>query len=381
MPAAARSSEHLSVFDITDKSDRKKRHEVASKRRIMVHQTDGSGSDSPMAWRSTNAHWGVLNNAGLVQIHPLDTHVQGSYPDTIAIEVGGKFPAFLTPDPKDRAAISFNKKHKKRLNEAQTWGIEEAIRRSLGFILQDPSAKASDVTLLAHRQTYASRIYDPGQEIYQVAAREARRLGMTVPYNYKKDSGTPIPSAWKISGMVGARPHKSLRPIVRVTDNYAETRAKIAKEKLALLDIVREIKALKQTKDPGHGLKIAAYAREFPGRALNLKNLVKDAARQLKILSTLTQNPLKHYQGSLDRAIAQRQRNDPGELLAAYQNLKQGPSLNIDLKDLPDKVGAVDPNNGPAESPSSSGSAPLLWITLALILRKPITLLLLRASK
>ena len=193
------SSAGQDFFDITAKSDRKHRQGLGVKRRIMIHQTDGPGSDNPKGWGWVKSHWGVLNNKGIVLIHPLGADIKGSYPDTIAIEVGGQFPGILNPSPDDKEAINFNKKHKKRLNDAQRRGIEEAMRRSLAFMLdQSPGLRPSQVELLAHRQAYASRTFDPGQEVYQCAARAAKRLGMTVRYDYSQDSGKPIPPAWRV---------------------------------------------------------------------------------------------------------------------------------------------------------------------------------------
>ncbi len=185
-------------FDVTAKSDRANRKGIGIKRRIMIHQTDGPGSDNPSTWTWVKAHFGILNNKGIVQIHPLEAHVQGSYPDTIAIETGGQFPGILNPSSDDHDAIQFNKTHKKRLNDAQRRGIYEAMRRALAFILdQNPGMQASEVELLAHRQTYASRTYDPGQEVYQAAVSAARRLGMKVRYDYFQDSGKVIPPEWR----------------------------------------------------------------------------------------------------------------------------------------------------------------------------------------
>ena len=189
----------LAVFDATATSDKDNRQGIGVKRRIMIHQTDGPGSDKPHGWGWVKAHWGVLNTKGLVQIQPLDADLRGSYADTIAIETGGKFPGILHPASNDHEAIAFNKTHKKKLNDAQRRSIGEAIKRSLVFILdQNPGLHASEVELLAHRQIYASRTFDPGEEVYQAAARAARKFGMKVPFDYSQDSGKPIPPSWRI---------------------------------------------------------------------------------------------------------------------------------------------------------------------------------------
>lgn len=200
--APAGATPDWAVYDITAKSDKSRRQGKSAKRRIMIHQTDGNGSDNPNGWTWVKSHWGILNNRGIVLIHPLDVDIQGSYANTIAIEVGGRFPAFLNPDPSDKEAIKFNKGHTKRVNAAQARGIEAAIRNSVAFILRsDPTVRTSDIELVAHRQIKASRIFDPGQEVYQIAARVAKQLGMKVPYDYEKDSGHPVPPAWRVGGI------------------------------------------------------------------------------------------------------------------------------------------------------------------------------------
>lgn len=183
----------------THASDKRNRQGKSKKHIIMVHQTDGNGSNNPSAWGWVKAHLGVMPNGHLVLIHPLSSDVAGSYSDTIAIEIAGKFPAFLHPDPSDRAALRFNKTHTWRVSPAQKAGIEGAIEFAIQDILRDdPTERMDNIWLLAHEQLQQDRLYDPGEEPYRVAARYAKRRGLQVPYHYYKDSGRPIHAAWRV---------------------------------------------------------------------------------------------------------------------------------------------------------------------------------------
>ena len=152
-------------------------------------------------------------------------------------------------------------------------------------------------------------------------------------------------------------PRRSIRPVHHRADKYAETRAQIAKEKLALLEILHEIKELRATKGASHAFKIAAYAKEFPGRVKHVKDLVQDGARQLVILQKISKDPMQEYQDALDRAIDDLEKHDPDDLLEAYENLKEGPSLDVSLHEIPDSIGAVAAASPPAHNVKSGSSA------------------------
>lgn len=138
---------------------------------------------------------------------------------------------------------------------------------------------------------------------------------------------------------------KSRRPLQRIADNqaarYAETRAQIAKEKLALLDIVEEVRELRKTRGRSHAFKIAAYAKELPGRVKHIKELAQDAGRQGAVLRRLSKNPVEEYSEAVDRAIEDLEHSDPEDMLEAYEELKKSPSLTVDTSDLPEALGAA----------------------------------------
>jgi hypothetical protein len=75
------------------------------------------------------------------------------------------------------------------------------------------------------------------------------------------------------------------------------------------------------------------------------------------ILQKLSKDPMQEYQDALDRAIEDLARNDPKDLLEAYENLKQGPSLTVSVKEIPDSIGAAGQSAPPVRDVRSGSSA------------------------
>jgi hypothetical protein len=158
---------------------------------VTLHQT----GCSMRRWDKLNAHIAVDKGGVLWLVNALTDmiwHAQGLSHSTIGIEVEGNFEG-ITGKPETLWAPGggpnhLTAKHKKTFALLGQWLAIEFERHGMMW-----------ETCHAHRQSFASRIYDPGQEVWQMAA-----LPWIEKYNLKTEyqglsaigTGRPLPKAW-----------------------------------------------------------------------------------------------------------------------------------------------------------------------------------------
>lgn len=170
------------------------------KKYLMLHQTDGAHCPNVNNWISVKSQIGVPCDGPIILIHPLASDVIGTYPSMISVEVSGKFPALVTQGQYATMSrkLKFDELHKDTLTEFQKRGIETAIDLFIAFGASN-GMKASELQLIGHFMTYASRVFDPGKEIWQHGARYAILKGMSVDENFKMDSGLSTHDEWRVT--------------------------------------------------------------------------------------------------------------------------------------------------------------------------------------
>lgn len=192
-------------IDLTDKTKnattssgaRIREKENVDKLFLMIHQTDGNQSAKALQFLNVKAQIGVPGVGPMVLIHPINSDVKGSYANTTSVEIAGKFPSGIKEGKFAGQAAKFDLTHKNKLTQDQIAGIKSAIDLFIDNGKRE-GKKASELQLIAHSQTYASRTFDPGLEPWHVASAYARLKGMTVDENYHIDSGIPIHKEWRI---------------------------------------------------------------------------------------------------------------------------------------------------------------------------------------
>lgn len=162
---------------------------------LMMHQTAGKQKIPISRWLTVKSHLGIAADGDLVLIHALGDKVRGSLQGCVSVEVAGCFPSGVRSGKYAKQSIAFDKKNTDKLTEAQKTGIMRAIDLFIACGLALGYALA-DLQLIFHENTFASRIFDPGQEIALFTIAYARSRGMKFDPKYKRDSGSKTHPEW-----------------------------------------------------------------------------------------------------------------------------------------------------------------------------------------
>jgi hypothetical protein len=157
---------------------------------VVLHQTSFSRGNLPDLYLSVHAHFVVLPNGDLVQLHPVEAYLVASSAfndDAIAVEFVGNFPDerghYWRGDTEGRHVLS----------DQQISGGCDLIR-----YLRDTYGISF---VFAHRQGEAenARGNCPGPDIwYNVGEWAVRELAMSDGgKGYKEGNGSPIPDNWR----------------------------------------------------------------------------------------------------------------------------------------------------------------------------------------
>lgn len=159
---------------------------------VTLHQTACVLGERPGRWDSVGAHLGVTRAGMLPWLHDFDRivwHGNGFNRRTIGIEIDGMFPGVI--GRKDTAWHG-------EMMEPTDAQIDATIR-AVRWIDATVTAHGGKLRyVLAHRQSSATRLPDPGEGVWKRAALPLMaELGLSDGGDgFKVDDGAPIPREW-----------------------------------------------------------------------------------------------------------------------------------------------------------------------------------------
>lgn len=160
---------------------------------ITLHQTGCRMSKNPMHWLRCNAHFGITQGGKAIYLNDIKDfiwHAQGLSRTTIGIEIEGNYPGIMG----DESTLWEGGGGPHMLNAYMYTALTNIYIYILDLLKQRP------LTVYAHRQSYKSRIADPGDEIWR--AEKSIRVSFGLLESIKRDenwfcgSGRAIPKAW-----------------------------------------------------------------------------------------------------------------------------------------------------------------------------------------
>ncbi|MFV8755736.1 N-acetylmuramoyl-L-alanine amidase [Nannocystaceae bacterium ST9] len=186
--ALARRARSLRVLDLTRDAPASKRLERACKvDAVVLHQTGFSRGLDPKRYLKVTAHFVVLADGTVLQLHPLAMKLwasDGFNCRSVSIEFVGNF---KSSDGKWWKPEEYGANH---VSVEQIEAGRELLR----------ALKRVGVRFVfAHRQSSASRGNDPGPDLWaNVGEWAIERLGFSDGGpGYVVDAGHPIPDAWR----------------------------------------------------------------------------------------------------------------------------------------------------------------------------------------
>ena len=182
--------------DIVDRTAKTPRHYRIRNRMsvqidtVVLHQTSFSRGSAPDNYLTVHAHYVVLPNGTIVQLHPIDAYLVASSAfndDAISVEVVGNFPdergTYWSPNENGRSVLSAQ----------QIDGGRDLVK----YLNQTYSISF----VFAHRQGEAENLRGncPGPDIwYNIGEWAVGELGMSDGgKGYKEGNGSPIPDSWR----------------------------------------------------------------------------------------------------------------------------------------------------------------------------------------
>lgn len=161
---------------------------------VMLHQTGCLMPTSVSGWDRLNAHLGIGRNGGFYIVNdPTDLifHGQGLSRQTVGLEIAGNYPGLRGNEKTlwkgGGGPHTLNPEMLLGLETARKWLLEWFGSRNLRWNW-----------IVGHRQSFKTRIADPGQEIWETVALPW--MAETGAYeggeDFSKGSGRPIPREW-----------------------------------------------------------------------------------------------------------------------------------------------------------------------------------------
>jgi hypothetical protein len=183
------------ILDKTANSDRKYRirNRMSSQiDTVVLHQTSFSRGSVPDNYLSVHAHFVVLPNGSIVQLHPVEAYLVASSAfndDAISVEFVGNF-------PDERGNYWEGSKYGRSVLSSQQIGggcdLVKYLQQTYGISF-----------VFAHRQGEAENLRGncPGPDIwYNIGEWAVRELNMSDGgKGYTEGKGSPIPDSWRRS--------------------------------------------------------------------------------------------------------------------------------------------------------------------------------------
>jgi N-acetyl-anhydromuramyl-L-alanine amidase AmpD len=185
---ASRRNRSLRIVDLTRESPKSKRHERACKiDAVVLHQTGFSRGLDPQRYLKVTAHFVVLADGTVLQLHPVTARLSASDGfncKSVSVEFVGNFPSI---------SGKWWRPHEYGANEVTPEQIEAG--RALLRALEGIGVR----NVFAHRQSSSSRGNDPGPDLWRGVGQWAiDKLGFSDGgRGYAIDDGNPIPDEWR----------------------------------------------------------------------------------------------------------------------------------------------------------------------------------------
>jgi len=175
-------------IDYSPKSKRKKVRNIEDIYALVLHQTGFSRKNKLEKYDKVTAHFVILPNGTILQLHPLTAYLwasNGFNKGSVAVEFVGNFPSV-----RGRCY----KKEKFGCNEVSKEQIQ-AGRKLIKYLIK----KIGMTHILAHRQSSGLRSNDPGPDLwYSVGQWGINKFALKDGgYNFKIGSGRAIPDSWR----------------------------------------------------------------------------------------------------------------------------------------------------------------------------------------
>jgi hypothetical protein len=173
---------------LTPKEKRKKTRREADVYALVLHQTAFSRGNDPTRYDSVTAHYVILPNGRILQLHPVSSYLwasNGFNARSVAVEFVGNFPSI-----------------RGRCWKPQTYGCHTLSQEQIGagrYLVEQLIGTIKLTHILAHRQSSGTRENDPGPDIWcQVGEWAIKTLGQRDGGpEFKIGTGKPIPDAWR----------------------------------------------------------------------------------------------------------------------------------------------------------------------------------------
>jgi hypothetical protein len=217
------------IIDLTAAANKNRRQGTRDPKKVyalVLHQMACcfNRSDPLKSYLNTGAHFAILHDGRILQLHPISAMVWASNctsPRSVAVEFAGNFPDTrgrwwfnCVKDPKtgdyeeidnkkccqylgnhrDQKGCDYLQGKRNQVTQAQI----EAGRYLVRYLVRTMGLK----TILAHRQSSSSRENDPGPDIwYHVGQWAVDNLGLSDGGpGFKCGTGNPIPDTWRTWG-------------------------------------------------------------------------------------------------------------------------------------------------------------------------------------
>jgi hypothetical protein len=218
------------IIDLTAKADRGKRSGTRDPKKVhalVLHQMACcfQRKDPLNNYLKTGAHFAILSDGRILQLHPVSAMIWASNclsPRSVAVEFAGNFPStsgrwwfdcekdprtgdykakgnatcceYLRTHKRDQKGCDYLQSQRNQVTAAQI----EAGRYLVRYLIRTMGLK----TIVAHRQSSATRENDPGPDIwYHVGQWAVDNLGLNDGGpGFKCGSGNSIPDAWRTWG-------------------------------------------------------------------------------------------------------------------------------------------------------------------------------------
>jgi N-acetyl-anhydromuramyl-L-alanine amidase AmpD len=185
----------LKIIDRTAFSPKEKRiknRDIDTVYALVLHQTGFSRGNNPNRYDRVTAHFVILPDGVILQLHPLRAYLyssNGFNKGSVAVEFVGNFPS-------DRGRCWKPEKYGcHKLSKEQI----QSGRALIKYLIQ----KIGLTHVLAHRQSSRTRGNDPGPDIwYHIGQWAVEKLDLKDGgHGFKIQNGKPIPISWRNWGI------------------------------------------------------------------------------------------------------------------------------------------------------------------------------------
>ena len=188
---------------------------------VVLHQMGFSRGSDPYRYRKVTAHYIILPDGTIAQLHPVTTKLaasSGFNEGGIAIEFAGNFPAVSQSTDPDHfwrpLPYEYEDKETGEIKQHPGFGMDQLTPeqatsgRWLVEYLNDvvlPDIGGELTVMVAHRQSGKERQNDPGPDVWgNVGQWGVDYLGLSDGGpNYSIGNGNPIKQAWRDAPLIG----------------------------------------------------------------------------------------------------------------------------------------------------------------------------------